>query len=497
MKQLDFESSNYKHKEEIKIFVGTFNDMVDKYLKAHDNREADLKKVNTTIDKKTAALNKLEASLVDLGNKTEELKALKEFSSNEIKELDAKKGDISFTDSEVHKMELDDINAQIAAKRGKISKIEAKVDATKAKIKTSNDEKKLVEKELKDLGKQKLAEEEALFRTEEILAYISETKDALNRRIFDIINSPYNPIVEDEEEVEEIIEESVIDTPFVATPAFSVFEESESIAVLEEEPMNEEEEVSVVDYIDRVEFADEPVIEEPVMREVDLPVIEESPLEIEVKEEPVVEKNTVNSLLENKFKKEGLDFNSFTSNSRDNMLENYEATIQNMEILKKHGVPLEYTLDQSEIYYNISSQDLDDLLCIITTDDEGNGMGFTIDFTFNILSELSKINVDKLIDVYNSEFMNVNAKSGIIGLLKLTNPSLTDFEKNRRANIEILKSLGTNTLNDIISKHPEFVNMDNPLFINVLNVFDRNDLVEKLNADVDVIPKIIDYWRNN
>ena len=104
---------------------------------------------------------------------------------------------------------------------------------------------------------------------------------------------------------------------------------------------------------------------------------------------------------------------------------------------------------------------------------------------------------DKLIDVYNSEFMNVNAKSGIIHLLKLTNPDLTDFEKNRRTNIEILKSLGTDTVDDIINKYPDFVNMDNPLFINVLNVFDKNDLVEKLNNDVDVIPKIIEYWKNN
>ena len=124
-------------------------------------------------------------------------------------------------------------------------------------------------------------------------------------------------------------------------------------------------------------------------------------------------------------------------------------------------------------------------------------MGFSIDFTYNILSELSKINVDKLIDVYNSEFMNVNAKSGIINLLKLTNPNLTDFEKNRRANVEILKSLGTTTTDEIVKSHPDFVNMDNPLFVNVLNVFDKSDLVEKLNADVDVIPKIVDYWKNN
>ena len=93
--------------------------------------------------------------------------------------------------------------------------------------------------------------------------------------------------------------------------------------------------------------------------------------------------------------------------------------------------------------------------------------------------------------------MNVNAKSGIIYLLKLTNPSLTEFEKNRRTNIEILRGLGANTVDDIVAKHPEFVNMDNPLFINVLNVFDKSDLVEKLNTDVDVVTKIIDYWKNN
>jgi len=488
MKQVDFDSSNYKHKEDIKTFVVGFNDMVDKYFKTFENREADLKKVNSTIEKKDAALAKLEASLIDLGNKTEELKALKELSSGEIKELDAKKSTISYTDSEVHKMELDDINAQIAAKKGKISKIDAKVDATKVKIKTSNEEKKVIEKELKDLDKQRLAEEEALFKTEAILSYMSETKEALNSSILDILNAPYTPIVEENEAA--LVAEKIT----LETPELEVEKEDNSLSIFEDEPLmdeeTDEEESSILDLTSTAELESVPVIAEDVLVEIDEPIEEEEETIENVESE-------VKSLLEEKLKKEGINFNDFTTKARECMLADEDASISNLEILKKHGVPIEYTIDQSEIYYNISSQDLDDLLSIITTDDEGNGMGFTIDFTYNILSELSKINVDKLIDVYNSEFMNVNAKSGIIGLLKLTNPSLTDFEKNRRANIEILKSLGTSTLDEIVSKHPEFVNMDNPLFINVLNVFDRNDLVEKLNADVDVIPKIIDYWKNN
>lgn len=479
MKQLDFETSNYKHKEDIKTFVSSFNEMVDKYVKTYDNADADLKKANAGIEKKNAAMGKLDATLADLNKKTDELKALKELSSEEIKALEDKKGAIAFTDSEVQKMELEDINAQISAKKGKISKIDAKLDSTKSRIKTSNDERKACEKELKELDKQRLAEEEALYRTESLLSLINETKEMINSQVLDIINAPYNPIVEIEEEIEE---EKVEETPKTSLDELLGAEEmvlprTDSILGITEEDLSDET------------IEDQPIKEADIdLDEVEIPISNE--------DEEDDDGNT-DSALEELFEKEGLSFKSFNSKIRDEMIAKKEDVIKNLEILKKHNVPLEYTKDQSEIFYGISSQDLDDLLSIITTDDEGNGMGFSIDFTYNVLGELSKINVDRLIDVYNNEFMNVNAKSGIIYLLKLTNPGLVDFEKNRRANVEILRSLGTKTVDEIVSKHPEFVDMDNPLFVNVLNVFDKNDLVEKLNNDVDVIPKIIEYWKNN
>lgn len=484
MKQLDYDSSNYKYKEDIKVFVNTFNEIADKYVKGLENSDADLKKVTANIAKKNTAIEKLEASLLDLGNKTTELAALKDLSNEEIKSLNAKKSLISYTDSEVQKMELDDINSQITAKKSKISKIDAKIDATKAKIKTSNEEKKTNQKELQELEKAKVVEEEALFKTQSLIELVKELKDEMNSRSLEIVNSTYKSIEEKEApvlepEVHNIFEE--ITEQELSNPL-----EEEIVLEEGEEPLNEADvDLSVLDYSNEDAQEEGPSEDaEDVETDESSNAIEEEPYEID-------------SLLKDKFEKEGIDVNKFKNDVKERMSNNKQSVISNMEILKKHGIPLEYTVDQPEIYYNISSQDLDDLLSIITTDDEGNGMGFTIDFTYNILSELSKINVDKLIDVYNNEFMNVNAKSGIIYLLKLTNPDLGDFEKNRKTNIEILRGLGANTVDEIIERHPEFVNIDNPLFVNILNVFDKSDLVEKLNSDVDVVTKIIEYWKNN
>lgn len=484
MKQLDYETSNYKHKEEIKAFVGSFNELADKYIKSFANADADLNKISATIEKKSTSLDKLEASLLDLNKKVDELSLLKEMSNDEIRELNDKKTTISYTDSEVQKMELDDINSQITAKKGKISKIEAKIDATKTKIKASNEEKKAGAKELKELGKQKTFEEETLFRTKSLLSMLEEIKEEMNGKTLEIINAPYKTVKE----------ESKVEEPVT-------LETDEEI--LKEEPKIEEATVEIVedDSLDVLDYTVETKIDNTIE---EIPVTEEDVNldtdEIETlgnfKEKKENSKD-YDDLLDDIFRKENMKLEDFNSNVREKLVSNKDNVLKNIEILKKHNVPLENTIDQSEILYEISSQDLDDLLSIITTDDEGNGMGFTIDFTYNILSELAKINVDKLIDVYNNEFMNVNAKSGIIYLLKLTNPDLKEFDKNRRVNIEILKSLGANTVDDIIVKYPEFINMDNPLFINILNAFDRSDLVEKLNSDVDVIPKIIEYWKNN
>lgn len=533
MRQLDFETSNYKHKDDIKTFANSLNDLFDKCVKSFDNADADLKKVNANIEKKNNTISKLETSLADMTKKTDELKALKDLSSEEIKALDAKKGEIAFTDSEVQKMELEDINAQIAAKKGKISKIDSKIDATKAKIKSSTEEKKNCYKELKELDKRKRAEEEALYRTQSIVTLINETKEMVNSKLIDIVNSPYRPEVTEvvSEPVVEVVEEEVTPAPVeeipvveednsldeilktsefkldipvdVEIPEIDEIDDAEEVVPVIEDIKEEispdfgiaEEELSVLDYADAAlaELDAEAKIPTPEVSKVE---VKEEP---EIVEEPSAPESESESdtELESIFKREGLNFDHLTPVVKAQMKANKEVVIQNMEILKKYNIPLEYTQDQPEIYYEISTQDLSDLLSIITTDDEGNGMGFTIDYTYNILTELSKINVDKLIDVYNSEFMNVNAKTGIIHLLRLTNPSLKGFEKNKNTNIEILKTLGATTADKIAEKYPDFVNMDNPLFISVLNVFDKDDLVEKLNSDVDVVPKIIDYWKNN
>lgn len=486
MKQFDFETSNYKNKEEIKTFITTFNDMVDKYVKSFDNSDADLKKVNVNIEKKTALVGKLETAVLDLNKKVEELSSLKELANAEIKELTSKKSEITFTDSEVQKMELDDINSQITSKKSKIAKIEAKIEATKTKIKTNNDEKKTTEKELKELEKSKKSEEEALYRTQGILDLLKASKEDINSKVIEIINAPYRPV--SEETKEESVQVEPAPEMVVKVPMIEDIVEEELNIKTDEKPEITESPAIDFDEPDRVEVEEEPIIieEEPVEEE-------QTEAEDAIKEEVSLDYVEIDNI----FKEENLSLDDFVTSTKEKILENAELVINNLEILKRHNVPLEYTIDQSEILYGISSQDLDDLLSIITTDDEGNGMGFTIDFTFNILKELSKVDVDKLIDVYNSEFMNVNAKSGIIHLLKLANPKIGEFDKNRRTNVEVLKSLGAQKIDEIAKKYPEFIDLDNPLFVNILNVFDKSDLVEKLNTDIDVIPKILDYWKNN
>ena len=78
-----------------------------------------------------------------------------------------------------------------------------------------------------------------------------------------------------------------------------------------------------------------------------------------------------------------------------------------------------------------------------------------------------------------------------------TSKSITfDFTDLENAE-ETLKSLGVTTADAISEAYPEFINLDNPLFLNALNLFDKNDLVSKMNADIKIVPKILEYWKNN
>ena len=203
------------------------------------------------------------------------------------------------------------------------------------------------------------------------------------------------------------------------------------------------------------------------------------------------------SFLKGTFDKEDISFDDFIDQDKEMMEKDSDRVAKNLMILKKHNIPLSYTKNQANIYYDISPQDLEDLLNIITEPQEKNGMDFDIEYTYNILKELGKTDVDKLIDVYNTEFMNINSKSGIIGLLKKTDPNIGDFSENRKANEKTLSQLGIRNIQDISDGYPDFINLDHPLFESIIDLFDKDDLIEKLNSDISVIPQILDYWKNN
>ena len=508
MKQINFESSSYNHKEELQTFLNSFNDLVEKYNKNFDNRNVALNRIKADITRKKNSIGKLEANEIELARREEELKVLKESANSDIKELEAKKKTIDYTDSEVMKMEKDDIDTLIGSKKNKINKIDAKMEVTRTKLTENKDSKEICVNELKSLEEKKQAEEESLFKTQAILKLTEDVRESLNNDVYNILSGSYP---KGEKKVEE---QSTIEI----TPIEEVPIEPEIKIEEQEEPEDviAENENVVIDYTYENEAED--VIEEPT-NDIEPTIISESieeenkqekddlklldsndidlPEETIPNEEASYNDDAMRKLIPDDFLKEGIDFQKFDEVTKMKLFENVDRVLQNMSVLKKHHVPLNLTIRQPKVYYDIETQDLDDLLNIITTDDEGNGMGFTIDYVYYILDDLVKVNIDRLIDVYNNEFMNVNSKFGLIKLLKMANSNLVDFKINRETNVETLKSLGIVNTSEIEEKYKDFINLDNPLFLNILNLFDKNDLVSKINSDTKIIPKIMEYWLNN
>lgn len=481
MKDFNIENSNYNHKEELKTFLASFNELVDKYNKSLSGKNTALQKLNTSIDKKTSAIEKLNNTAEELTKRDEELQSLKASTSEEIKLLEAKKKTLEYTDSEVMKMEREDIDVLIAAKKGKIEKIDAKVQTTSEKISENIEAIKTAEIELKKLNKERDNEEESIFRTESILALTSTTKETLNNGIMNILNTPY----EKKEEVkEEKTEETVEEVKEDYTIADYNFEDLNNINLDIDEP-----ELNISSMIEEIGLPDE---------ESGLSEMNYDDIKLPDEEEIVnIVSDEDDSKLVDVLKKENIDFNEYSEAIREKLSENKDRVIENLNILKTHGVPLELTVKEPDILYMIDSKDLEDLLNVITVDSEGNGMGFAIDYTFYVLNELARINVDKLIEVYNNEFVNVDNKTGLIKLLKLANEDLIEFNENKNNNIDTLRTLGVETVDDIVENYPEFINLDNPLFLDALNLFDKEDLVSKMNSDIKIVPKIMDYWQNN
>ena len=475
MKQLNFKDSNYDYKEELQVFVTSVNDLITKFIKSFDNRGKKLSKIQDNISKKKSSIDKIEKTITELSKRQEELQNLKDITNNEIKELEAQKGSIDFTDSEVQKMEIEDLDALIANKTGKISKIDEKLTSTLEAIKTNEEQKKTSIQELETMEKEKDQTAESLMRTEDLLSHIESNKDAFNNGIVEILKKKYNTVEEKQEEIKIDFENKKEVTPAeTKKPTYDFELEEIELPYVETKLENTEK---------RDELSSLYNTQILTTLSADL-------------EEPTVDINT-RSKIDDVLTKEGIRYDLYKEEDRKRLEENVDTVLNNISVLKKYRIPLEFTIRQPKILYAINSEKLDELLSIISINKDGNGMNFSIDYTYYILDELADIDIEKLIDTYNREFMNINSKTGLISLLKMANPNLGVFKINRETNLDILKKLGVENVDRIEAKYDYFVDLDNPLFTSMLNLFDKNDLVNKLNTDISVIPKIYDYWKNN
>ena len=78
-----------------------------------------------------------------------------------------------------------------------------------------------------------------------------------------------------------------------------------------------------------------------------------------------------------------------------------------------------------------------------------------------------------------------------INMVKNTNSKvifnlLIEQKKVVNANILYLKNLGVKNYKEIFIKYSDFFLMDNSNFIEVFDKYDQEDLVEKLNNNVDI-----------
>ena len=538
MRQLNYDYSNYDHKEELKVLVNSINESFDKFAKSFDGRKSSITRLEASIEKKKTCLEKAHGISDSLKNRISELSSLKSITNDEIRELDEKKKSISYEDSEVQKMETEDLDVIIEAKQSKISKITERINATTLEAKTKDTDIKRIEGEIKSLENEKKMREESQLRTDALIELINNTRNNFSSGVEEILRKKiensnnnedkkenvkielaeepkkvtgtlkYEPVMEDleitgDKDVNPKLEEDydIVDYELSSLDEKPIEEETEIISIVDnndsdnmistsEKQDNDETSVIITEPEDISDTEELSILD---FDKIELP---EDALPVQRVEAPTEEKD-YKQVVEDTFKKEGINYEDFPEEAQIKLVENADRVLKNIIVLKKHMIPLELTTQQSGIYYNIEPQDLDDLLDIITNGEDGNGMGFTIDYTFYILEELSKVNIDNLISTYNNEFMNINSKSGVINLLKLTDSNLGEFEINKKANTDVLKSLGVTTSDLIAENYPEFINMDNPLFLNALNLFDKDDLVEKLNSDIKIVPKIIDYWKAN
>lgn len=578
MNNVKLNSGDYSRIEEIQKFVNSFNNLVFDYNKSTKNKEQDLRNLNNQIDKKNRAIDNANKVTLDLSKKLEELEGISVSTKKRIKDLEQEKNSISFSNSDIQKMELQEISELIASKNAKVEKITNLINGTKSSISNNNKELNTLKNELTGLENAKVSAEKSLKRTDALIDLINETsknyidsvrfilsKDFLNKieepvKVADEepkedekkeepkepIKKPVEekhkekPIDIDKEEKKEkpdlekpkplpVDDKKEEDIKIPIEPVIPEVSEAPIEKVDEPKPKNDENDFSILDNWEKELQSLNDDEKENTIKDDKEPLSHDKDDEDEDEDDELSNTGIINEIMNAKdddfeekedkkekepeapkqddsssyeeikelFNKESINFNDFDANTQKELNNNFELVKKNLEILKRHNIPLSLTIKQPRIYYGIKDNDLDDLLSIITTDEGGNGMGFDISYTFYCLDELSKIDVDKLIDVYNKEFMNITSKSGIINLLKKTNPDLGEFRATIEANKKILKDYGINDPDEVEKECKSFVEIDNPLFLDLLNVFDKDDLVQKINSDSKIAEQILEYWKNN
>lgn len=481
MMRINYEASDYERIEDVKKLVDSLDSLFDKFNSDFNDRYEPLQKAEKDIEDKKKEIESYSETVSDSTKKIEELERLRDKTKSDIDSLTEKKKEVSYTDSEVQKMEEEDIDAEISSKTEKIAKIETKLLNTQEKLEINKFNREDAEKELDGIISYKHHQESFIKKTEEILDLVSATKEKFAEDIARILESSASDISSD-----------------VEKESISIPEVTETLEpVIEKEPEIEYPKIDFdlkeieLDY-DKDDYEEIPLTNEET----------ETTDDIELESKPTIDDSKKEdaqnvSSLKDVFESEGIKYEEFLPEARSAFEQNTERVKENISVLKRHNIPLELTFNQYSIYYKKDAKELDELLKIITTDEDGNGMGFTIDFVYYILDELASIDIDKLINVYNNEFMRVDAKTGLIELLKKTDEQIGTFENNKNANVEILTDLGVTTTQAIETTYPEFLALDNPLFLNALNLFDKEDLVEKLNDEIKIVPKIMAYWRSN
>ncbi len=484
MMRINYEASDYEKIDSVKELVESVGDLFDKFYNNFNNRYEPLQQADRDIEDKKKQIDSYTTTIEDCNKKIEELSRLRDKTKKDIDDLSEKKKEISYTDSEVQKLEEEDIDSEINSKNEKIARIETKLLNAREKLEINKFNKEDAEKELDEAKEYKKKQEAFIKKTEDILDLLTSTKEKFEGDIASILESSSD--IDDQEP--EIVSETESDYPKID------FDLKEIELDLNDPEEEVEEDIELPNQIQEQPEQKDTLIEVPPIETTDVEDLEEAEAQDTHEIENKVE---ATSPLKEIFEREGVAYEDFEISERENFERNTERVKEVIEVLKGHGIPLNLTIKQSNIFYKKDAKELDELLNIITTDEEGSGMGFTIDFVYYVLNELASVDIDKLIGVYNSEFMKVDAKTGLIELLKKAMDNSSDFVNNKEANKKVLLDIGVTTVSAIEETYPEFLELDNPLFVNALNLFDKEDLVEKLNDEIKIIPKIIAYWRNN